>query len=712
MLQFALVTMAPSDSSPTKPEDGSGNGKSHHEIGAVVIQQQIDEVESDKNAEPSHDAGSFYEPGPYTLCCGPEDYDNYFDNPPWECEPSFNPPSEEDEDMYAEEEDEYNTYYCHVNNGGSLKEVCDENGHVDGGNNGEAESTRVIYVPSPKVGLVVGAVATLKYLQSNFGDRIRILRDSEVDMKRAQTPVVITGTNSQIEFVEQLIDAVLVEENHEERMEEETEKPSSQKDCDARSDEVLAEQTHLISSIATNGSLYLNVRESEMSELHTTPKKPKLKREEEEEEEEDEVEADVASRDEQEQILVALVDHRSDEIKRLKHHISNYQTKLVESEKSLRDSKAKLAHLRGHDDGVSVPSISNSKKDSEPLKTLRNVNDDESSRNLTPSKKDYPSPSRSKTLKPCDSSDPRSSSSSSISKSKAKTVVVKQKSEPSSRDSPNVKASRDSPNVKDRGTKRKFELKEHKELIRLIARNSSPTTIKCHTSNQISSQHKRKLRSLILCPVNEQLFATRWHGQFMATATWKVGSFFLPILAILLSQWIVVESICYVDISSGLVSYWRLAASLLSTTDCLSRKQRRWAEDIAWHPSGNTLFSVYTADDGDSQISILNLNKTRGLRLFDIRLRKTELHSFGWKQDSSESQSALINQSWSPDGLYITSGSVDPVIHVFDIRYNARKPTQSIKAHQKRVFKAEWHYSQPLLISISSDLNIGLHKIS
>jgi len=54
-----------------------------------------------------------------------------------------------------------------------------------------------------------------------------------------------------------------------------------------------------------------------------------------------------------------------------------------------------------------------------------------------------------------------------------------------------------------------------------------------------------------------------------------------------------------------------LVASLLSTTDCLSRKQRRWAEDMAWHPSGNTLFSVYTADDGDSQISILNLNKTR-----------------------------------------------------------------------------------------------------
>lgn len=99
------------------------------------------------------------------------------------------------------------------------------------------------------------------------------------------------------------------------------------------------------------------------------------------------------------------------------------------------------------------------------------------------------------------------------------------------------------------------------------------------------------------------------------------------------------------------------------------------------------------------------------LRLFDIRLRQTELHSFGFKQESSDSQSALINQAWSPDGLYLTSGSVDPVIHLFDIRYNSHKPSQSVRAHQKRVFKAVWHYSHPLLISISSDLHIGLHKI-
>lgn len=92
-------------------------------------------------------------------------------------------------------------------------------------------------------------------------------------------------------------------------------------------------------------------------------------------------------------------------------------------------------------------------------------------------------------------------------------------------------------------------------------------------------------------------------------------------------------------------------------------------------------------------------------------MRQTEIHSFGWKQESNDSQSTLINQSWSPDGLYLTSGSNDPVFHIFDIRYNGRIPSQSIKTHQKRVFKALWHRSLPLIISISSDLNVGMHKL-
>ena len=35
---------------------------------------------------------------------------------------------------------------------------------------------------------------------------------------------------------------------------------------------------------------------------------------------------------------------------------------------------------------------------------------------------------------------------------------------------------------------------------------------------------------------------------------------------------------------------------------------------MAWHPEGNSIFSVYSADDGDSQISVLNLNSTKGVR--------------------------------------------------------------------------------------------------
>ncbi|GAB4860349.1 hypothetical protein Ancab_035507 [Ancistrocladus abbreviatus] len=357
------------------------------------------------------------------------------------------------------------------------------------------------------------------------------------------------------------------------------------------------------------------------------------------------------------------------------------------------------------------------------------------------------------------------------------------------------------------GAKRKIECREHKELIPLVCSSSSPCLVRCNSSAHISSQHKRKLRTLILCPVNDKLFIT--------------------------------------SALDGVVNLWQLqgkgsGATRLSTTDCLSPKQRKWPEDIAWHPAGSYVFAAYGADAGDNQISILDLNRSHGsarvtfleekphvkglinsiifmpwddvcfmtggsdhavifwnenedniwkprtlhrnlhssavmgvagmqhkkivlsagadkriigydmlagradykhqieskcmsvlpnpcdfnlfmvqtgtpgrqLHLYDIRLRQTDIHAFGWKQESSESQSALINQAWSPDGLYITSGSADPVVHIFDIRYNDRKPSQSVQAHQKRVFKAVWHKSIPVLTSISSDLNIGIHKIS
>lgn len=100
----------------------------------------------------------------------------------------------------------------------------------------------------------------------------------------------------------------------------------------------------------------------------------------------------------------------------------------------------------------------------------------------------------------------------------------------------------------------------------------------------------------------------------------------------------------------------------------------------------------------------------RQLRLYDIRSREREIHTFGWKQ-SSESKSGLISQSWSHDGWHLSSGSLDPAIHLFDIRCNGKGPSQTIHAHQRRVFKAIWHQSIPLMTSVSSDHNIGLHEM-
>lgn len=347
------------------------------------------------------------------------------------------------------------------------------------------------------------------------------------------------------------------------------------------------------------------------------------------------------------------------------------------------------------------------------------------------------------------------------------------------------------------------EEKEHQNLIQSVKKLSA-TVLRFHGGTLVSSQHKRKLRCLELCPANDQLVVT--------------------------------------SALDGIVTLWQVQSkgpsiSLLSTTNCFSPKQR-WPEDVAWHPDGDTIFAVYSADGGDSQVSMMNLNisgqkkvtflpakphtkgiinninfmpwsdagfmtagsdhsvilwqekddswshkkvhkelhssavmgvaglqqrKTiisvgadkriisfdlsaeraeyknlidskcmsvllnpcdfnlymvqtaspgRQLRLFDIRLRQTEVHALGWKQESSESQSALINQAWSPNGWYLSSGSADPVIHIFDIRYQGENPCQSVQAHQKRVFKAVWHQTFPVLTSISSDLNVAIHKYS
>ncbi|CAK9182387.1 unnamed protein product [Ilex paraguariensis] len=589
-------------------------------------------------------------------------------------------------------------------------------------------------------------------------------------------------------------------------------------------------------------------------------KKPKMEREEESNGEADNENGEEKLMwEEREEALVALIEHRTKEVEHLRQRLSYYKSQLDQAERRLEETHVKLARHRGRDKVMSSKgSVGNGMKEvnaeqrstsptqiseghsqrppqSRPQLVQENVKPSKNSlkegvkevklerRSSSPiqisedSSKSHPpskprlvipavNPKVSPPTKMAEFGSKINTGSSSRTCASVPThtdSIVKQKGDKFQR----ISSEQEAVETQAKGTKRKAEQKEHKDIIPLIHSSSSPRPIRCQTGCLISSQHKRKLRSLVLCPTNDQLFVT--------------------------------------SSLDGVVNLWQVQArgsnaSLLSTTDCVSLKHRRWPEDIAWHPQGNYLYSVYSADGGDSQISILNLNKTkegtrvsyieekphvkgiinnimfmpwddicfvtggsdhavvlwterdgenswkpkalhrnmhssavmgvagmlqkqivmsvgadkriigydllagradykhqieskcmsilpnprdfnlfmvqtgtleRQLRLFDIRVRQTEVHAFGWKQESSDSQSALINQAWSPDGLYITSGSVDPVIHIFDIRYNAHKPSQSIKAHQKRVFKAVWHYALPLMISISSDLNIGLHKI-
>ncbi|XP_071693182.1 uncharacterized protein [Rutidosis leptorrhynchoides] len=494
---------------------------------------------------------------------------------------------------------------------------------------------------------------------------------------------------------------------------------------------------------------------------------------------------------------------------------------LAESEKRLEETQRKLARLKSRGNPVSSTKFSQNgvkvkeeRRSCSPVKTCQHLlsnhgdkGNGNSSKSYTPDQPRIKSESRPQLVIP--SVYPKSSERIKLDENGSTSVSTYNKG--SAKEKGNrIPPEKEVVETQSRGTKRKFEQQEHKDIIQMVCTSSSPRTVNCQMSNHIPSQHKRKLRSLALCPTNDQLFVT--------------------------------------SALDGLVNLWeihargdRTSASHLSTADCASSKQRRWPEDITWHPHGGSVFAVYSADGGDSQIAVLNLNKgkekkrvtfledkphvkgiinniafmpwedvgfvtggsdhavvhwtekhegdswkpkvlhrsmhssavmgvagmpqkqmvvsvgadkriigfdlqtgradykhqieskcmsvlpnpcdfnlfmvqtstpQRQLRLFDIRLRRTEIHEFGWKQESSESQSALINQAWSPDGLYLTSGSADPMFHIFDIRFNANKPSQSIKAHQKRVFKAAWHHSLPLLISISSDLNIGLHKIT
>ncbi|KAJ7535344.1 hypothetical protein O6H91_12G036700 [Diphasiastrum complanatum] len=492
--------------------------------------------------------------------------------------------------------------------------------------------------------------------------------------------------------------------------------------------------------------------------------------------------------------LVKLVERRRRDVQELEDSINSFKAQLVEARKKLADAEDLLEQVRNR------PELKHGKNVQATLsnKPLVKVKQEQDPQNLTNCNGNY---SESGAIgKPLlvipghKISPPRPSN-----KSMSKMSVVASGSK--------MIVQTDVGKSQDKLQRERFQVEPqrvHAELIRDIRQNNQPHILTVQQAVYISSQHRRKLRSIILNPTSAQQCAT--------------------------------------SALDGIINLWEIqgkghSLSLFNSVECSSLR-RKWPEDLAWHPSGESIIAVYNADDGDTQVGILsglikrkmvfledrphvkglinnvefmpwdnglhfvtagsdhavvmwsltdemswkpkalhrslhtssvsgvagnqskhcilssgldkrvvgfntqygkcefqNLldSKAMGilsnpvdlnlfmvqagtpgmqLRLFDMRVPKTQLHSFGWKQESSESQSALINQSWSSDGFHIASGSADPKIHVFDIRFNSKNPAQSVDAHKKRVFQAAWHHCLPLLISISSDTNIGLHRIT
>ncbi|XP_078447433.1 transducin family protein / WD-40 repeat family protein isoform X2 [Wolffia australiana] len=506
--------------------------------------------------------------------------------------------------------------------------------------------------------------------------------------------------------------------------------------------------------------------------------------------------------DDEEKKLVALVDHYSATVARLHLQIRDFESQLETAALKLKDAQSKLSRLRFSDmrpsQRLQAPRAEPPTQSRPPL--------------IIPAVRPMAAAPTSGEGRMLVRAGPSSSAKPSLSFDAPTRVTPRPL--PSQSDASSSRAKRLASHTP--SPERSGELKipkrmreqEHRDLISTVRGSSAATPIRIQSGMLLSSQHKRKLRCLEINKRDDQLFAT--------TAL------------------------------DGVVNLWKLqrtgsGASLVCSTDCLSPGQRRWPEDIAWHPDGDCLFAAYSADGADAQISVWNvassnrkvkflegrphskgiinnisflpgavdisfatggsdhavvLWKQQGcatsewkpkelhknlhsaavmgvaglaqkkvvlsvgldkricsfdaavnrrefthqidskclsvlpnpsdfnlfmvqtglaekqIRLFDVRGRgDREVQWLGWKQESSESQSALVSQDWSPDGLYLSSGSADPRFHIFDIRAGSHGPAQSVQAHQKRVFRASWHPVRPLLVSISSDLNLGLHLI-
>jgi len=84
------------------------------------------------------------------------------------------------------------------------------------------------------------------------------------------------------------------------------------------------------------------------------------------------------------------------------------------------------------------------------------------------------------------------------------------------------------------------------------------------------------------------------------------------------------------------------------------------------------------------------------------------------KKKPEQANSQYIIPSWSTEGIYVASGSVDPILHVWDIRYNAIElPSKSWSMHTRRILRAEFHPSKRhTIFTLSSDRKLGIHNLT
>ncbi|KAG8061802.1 hypothetical protein GUJ93_ZPchr0003g17061 [Zizania palustris] len=329
-----------------------------------------------------------------------------------------------------------------------------------------------------------------------------------------------------------------------------------------------------------------------------------------------------------EEAVLALIAHREREVERCKLKLMHYQSLLDAAEKKLTEAQERLARYRErkppptqwgrppeHRAPVPTPQLA-----ARPQLVIPGAN-------TRPIPRAEPMPGLKKALAPSSSSLP---------------------------------APPERPKTVEKKPKQKIEQKEHQNLIQNV-RKSVATVLRFHGGTVISSQHKRKLRCLELCPINDQLVIT--------------------------------------SALDGIVSLWQVqpkgpSISLLSTTDCFSPKHR-WPEDIAWHPDGDSIFAVYSADNSDSQVSVMNRNISGQKK---VTFLPTKPHTKG-----------IINNinfmPWS-DVCFVTGGSDHAVIlwQENDDSWNHKKLHKDL--HSSAVMGVAGLQQRNTILSVGSDKRI------